>query len=176
MDQGEGLGRQDPELNADGDRPTALDRLLDVASRLQELATSCSETATRQERVERLLTLLDELAFRIAQLPEGSPSASDVRPALPDYKAMRALVSAGCPELGRYATVPCDGFEASLQVGDAVDDLTDILLDLAEIRRRYEASGAEEAAWYARFLYRAHFGYHLVEVRRALFHHLRQGA
>ena len=53
-----------------------------------------------------------------------------------------------------------DAFEPAVTAGDAVDDLTDIAVDLQEVLDR-SGKSTDDAIWHFRFGYQAHWGRHL---------------
>ena len=54
-------------------------------------------------------------------------------------------------------------------VGDAVDDITDIVGDLSEALWRYTAVGPDDAHWYFRFSYETHWGRYLHDLRSYIY-------
>lgn len=64
-----------------------------------------------------------------------------------------------------------DTSDAKPGLGDALDDLVDIELDLEQVLRRWELS-EEDAVWHFGFLFRAHWGQRL----RSLQLHLHERA
>lgn len=58
--------------------------------------------------------------------------------------------------------------ESEIGVGDAVDDLADIAMDLAGVAWRFEHTSAADALWHYEHLYRIHWGEHLRDLQRFL--------
>lgn len=117
-----------------------------------------------EARLQHLRRTLDRLAVAYHAL-ETSPVPTEEHPApeRTEYGTMRARFAAAFPDLGAYHAVqdvapPADPAEVTL--GDALDDLTDIALDLEEVLARARVS-VEDALWYFRFLFDAHWGTHL---------------
>ena len=75
------------------------------------------------------------------------------------------------PNLGFYGVIfdPLKLPPEEPVVGDAIDDIADIVSDLSEILWRHEMLGEEDANWHFRYLYEIHWGRHLHELRHYLF-------
>lgn len=65
--------------------------------------------------------------------------------------------------------------EATVTVGDAIDDLTDIALELYEVHWRWCHTSANDAIWYLNLSYHAHWGMHLRALQLYLFAKEREG-
>lgn len=87
----------------------------------------------------------------------------DCGPDPPDwsYVERRALVTARFPGLGFY-DLP------DIRVGDATDDLADIIGDLAAATWRRQNTSDENALWHLLFTHQSHWGQHLEDLRRYL--------
>nr|NUR37992.1 DUF5063 domain-containing protein [Sphingomonas sp.] len=69
------------------------------------------------------------------------------------------------PELGHYAVAePPELPPKEAMVGDAIDDLADIVRDLQEVVWRAEHQSENDARWYFRLLFQIHWGRHLREL------------
>jgi hypothetical protein len=117
-----------------------------------------------EEKGARLKLALDRLAlayhfaeykFDETDYPDGPRK---------DYSALRKTVEAIFPDYSRYNT-PSEISEkigkAEIYVGDAIDDITDIALDMYEVRWLWENTSVENALWQFRFGYESHWGMHL---------------
>jgi hypothetical protein len=60
--------------------------------------------------------------------------------------------------------------KADLVVGDAVDDLTDIILDLLEIKWRAETNSENDAWWYFELIFYSHTQQHLIDLLNFMKH------
>ncbi len=80
---------------------------------------------------------------------------------------IRENVSKNFPHFGLYYNL-MDLHELlkkpNLVVGDAVDDLTDIILDLLEIKWRNENNSEQDAWWYFEFSFYSHTQQHLIDL------------
>jgi len=73
-------------------------------------------------------------------------------------------------DLGYYHVVmpaPPD-CQADLMVGDAMDDLHDIIADLSEIVWRWQETSEADAIWHLRLSFEHHWGRHAVNLRSYL--------
>jgi hypothetical protein len=89
-----------------------------------------------------------------------------------DYSVRRARVSQRFPRLGYYniASDICgQPGEGNVNVGDAADDLADILGDLSEVVWRWENTSREDAIWHLQLTYRYHWGGHLRSLQLFLY-------
>ncbi len=55
-----------------------------------------------------------------------------------------------------------------MAIGDAIDDLTDIINDLLEIKWRFEHTTEKQTLWYFELLIRIHSEQHLVDLLKYL--------
>jgi hypothetical protein len=145
-------------------RPPALDtagaNTLEAARTLLALLDA-KDTADVLET--RLRLALDELAVAYAVTPEPSYSTEYPESARGDYAAMRERCASAFPGLGWYHAVVVllsSAVEPTVSNGDALDDLTDIALDLEEVVERSKTS-IEDAVWHFRFGFQTHWGRHL---------------
>src|SRR4029077_20178099 len=94
------------------------------------------EAMSSEDRMTRLRRSLDRLAY-LEHDVSYTFDERDYRDApRKDYSAMRQLVAAHFPELGFYNTpdsVTQDIAETKISVGDAIDDISDITIDLYEV-------------------------------------------
>lgn len=109
---------------------------------------------------ERALTsVLDRLALaaRLTRLPDET---TDLEAPSGDYAGLRARIAARFPEYGLYRAPSLD-LEGEPLVGDAIDDLTDIALELLDVAWIDEHAGESDALWHFRFGFETHWGSHL---------------
>ncbi|BBN94157.1 hypothetical protein DEIGR_102366 [Deinococcus grandis] len=115
-----------------------------------------------------LADLLVDLRQEVQGLPFGVPDADDLpREA---YRDLRARIARAWPEPGFYdpatgrALGHCD---LPAEIGDALDDLTDLTLDLGTALALADTDEADALAW-LRFSHDAHWGDHVQDVTRHL--------
>jgi hypothetical protein len=127
---------------------------------------------TEELRLVALTEALDRLAMSYHQTLDAWSDNEVGAPESSEYWDRRAKIASRFPELGYYATiVPGPPDNLAGMVGDAIDDLADIKSDLNEVVWRAENVDLDDAIWYFRYLYRIHWGRHLMELRNHL--HLR---
>ncbi|GAA5435490.1 DUF5063 domain-containing protein [Deinococcus aquaticus] len=112
-----------------------------------------------------LADLLSDLRREVQALPFGVPDADDLpREA---YRDLRASIAGAWPELGFYD--PATGRALSLcdlpaEIGDALDDLTDLALDLGTALALADTDGAAAALAWLRWSHDSHWGDHVQDV------------
>ena len=77
-----------------------------------------------------------------------------------DPKKLRAQVAARFPNYGLYRAPGVEP-EDEFLLGDAIDDLGDIAIDLAEVAWLWENAGESAALWQFFFGFESHWGSHL---------------
>ena len=84
---------------------------------------------------------------------------------------LRKVVSAHFHDLGYYNTpssITQQLGEAEIEVGDAIDDLTDIAIELYDVLWRFDHTSADDAFWYFTNSYSTHCEQHLRELQLCL--------
>ena len=119
-----------------------------------------------------LACALDQLAAAYHHIPDAQPSPSLQEPPEKDHAARYRMIGQRFPDYGYYAVAnPAVALDEKPLVGDAVDDLADIVDDLEEASWRFDHLGQDDAHWYLRLHY-FHWGRHLREL--SLYLHVRQ--
>ena len=80
-------------------------------------------------------------------------------------------MSAHFAELGYYNTpssITQQIAEAKIEVGDTIDDITDIAIELYDVMRRFDHTSADDALWYFNNSYSTHWEQHLRELQLCL--------
>lgn len=109
-----------------------------------------------------LYRALDNLAMAYHATPDIEPDTSDVEAPRRDQSELRRELSPRFPKLGYYNALDTDRpLGAPALVGDAIDDLVDIVQDLMEVVWLFENSHINDAHWTFRFGYEHHWGQHL---------------
>ncbi|MCP3163123.1 DUF5063 domain-containing protein [Myxococcus qinghaiensis] len=127
---------------------------------------SVIERSLRPEHREVVLReALDRLALasHFAEAPLDGRSAS-WSPPHPADDSLRARIAPLFPGLGYYnvASELAERVgESPLVVGDALDDLVDIVKDIQAVVTCWETAGEAEALWLFRFGFTSHWGTHL---------------
>jgi hypothetical protein len=124
-------------------------------------------SADKTERLRALGAALDQLSYAYAAAAETPFVDGEDPPYRYDHEAMRDRVRGAFPTFGYYAVVdPVPDPQAEVTMGDAIDDLADIALDLEPIVWLWDQDRQGEAAWYFQLTYRQHWGTHLHDLRR----------
>lgn len=123
-----------------------------------------------------LVCALDELVSAYHNTPDSFDELDDKEAPATDYDRLSALLSKRFPDFGFYAVAdPLDMRLEALGVGDAIDDLADIVLDMQETLWRYENVSEADGNWYFRFSY-YHWGVHIRSLSLYLCHLLHRQA
>jgi hypothetical protein len=88
-----------------------------------------------------------------------------------DYNTILENVKSNFPDFGWYSTVlDSNKMEPNIEIGigDELDDLTDIIKDLLEVKWRMENTSEKDAIWYFELLMRSHSEQHLVDLLKRL--------
>lgn len=117
---------------------------------------------------EALAAALDELAAVAHRVPPGRMGDDTPDPPDGDTAILRDLAKARFPTLGLYAAAdPLRLTDAQPLIGDAIDDIADLALDLRSVLWLAEHAGMEAACWQFHLL-RFHWGAHLHQLRLCL--------
>ncbi len=108
-------------------------------------------------------------------LDESSDDKQYPEPPSFDYDKIAKNVQFNFKKFGYY-NIPLEITEnigeTGLSVGDAVDDLSDIIRDFLGINWYYENTSLGNAIWYFKFLFKTHFGLHLINLMMYLHNYL----
>ena len=108
-----------------------------------------------------LVRTLDELVSAYHDTPDSFDESNDKEAPAGDYDRVSALLAKRFPDFGFYAVAdPIDMKLEAPGVGDAIDDLADIVLDMQETIWRFENVSEADGNWYFRFSY-YHWGIHI---------------
>jgi len=120
------------------------------------------------DRLQALAEVLDRLAFAYHRTPETSVEDAADPPEAAPYRQRREAAVRAFPNFGFYTGMKALDRHPPPEesVGDAIDDLAELAIELQQIRWRWENNGPEDAAWHFRFGYRSHWGRHLHDLRR----------
>lgn len=120
----------------------------------------------------RLAYALDRMAAAWHAAPEGQRIYPGIDPPERDLAALRAFLEARFPDYGFYRAadlrVPGDSPQG---IGDAIDDLLDLVLDLSAAVWLADQVDLDDGHWHLHLLH-FHWGRHLRDL--ALYLHMRQ--
>ncbi len=88
-----------------------------------------------------------------------------------DYKQILKNVKSNFPSFGWYSTIiDITQVEPNVKtgIGDALDDLTDIIKDLLAVKWRMENTSEMDALWHFEFSMRTHSEQHLLDLLKYL--------
>ena len=122
------------------------------------------EPDSKLENLSELISALDKLAISTHQIEYVFDDTDYSDNSCFEYSEIRVKVENRFPDLGLYniALDVCDKIgDTQIATGDAIDDITDITLDLLRIRWRFENTSKNDALWHYELLFRTHWGRHL---------------
>ncbi|MFD2565632.1 DUF5063 domain-containing protein [Aquimarina rubra] len=104
---------------------------------------------------------------------EGNvPDDEEEYPEAPEFnfEKISNTIRSNFPELGFYQNVsdPFDLEKPDNGLGDANDDLSDIIKDLMEVQWRFQNTSEVDAIWYFEFIMRNHSERHIVNLLKTL--------
>ncbi|WP_299260677.1 DUF5063 domain-containing protein [uncultured Aquimarina sp.] len=87
-----------------------------------------------------------------------------------NFEKISNTIRSNFPKLGFYQMVldPFDMIKPDNGLGDANDDLSDIIKDLMEVQWRFQNTSNVDAIWYFEFIMRNHSERHLVNILKTL--------
>ena len=124
-----------------------------------------------KDRTQRLRCSLDRLALIQHDISYTFDERDYPDTPRKDYNVLRKVVSAHFHDLGYYNTpssITQQLGEAEIEVGDAIDDLTDIAIELYDVLWRFDHTSADDALWYFTNSYSTHWEQHLRELQLCL--------
>jgi hypothetical protein len=126
-----------------------------------------SENHEPEENEKRVLFLLDKIAFLIHEAKPEEEYEGDEIPET-DYMTLRKEVEGRFPNWGYYNSakdVTQNIAETSITVGDAIDDLTDIVSDLKAVLWCLDNENENNALWQLQDSYSGHWREHMFNLR-----------
>ena len=88
-----------------------------------------------------------------------------------NYNEIKENIKSNFPDLDWYSMVlDSNKMEPNIEIGigDELDDLTDIIKDLLEVKWRMENTSEKDAIWHFELLMRTHSEQHLVDLLKRL--------
>ncbi len=122
------------------------------------------DVVNKEKVLEKHLVKFYSLYFDISFEFDGNAYPDFDKSTLPE---IRKNVEANFKEFGLYRTVldfdDLYNFEA-YGIGDAIDDLTDIVYDLLEIKWRIENNSVADGLWFFQLIFNSHTQQHILDL------------
>ena len=143
----------------------------EILEAVKQFLSLVEQGGPAEKREKSLRLALDRLAlaYHFAEAPTDDRTHPE--PPRTDYQELRARIAPLFPRFGFYNAL----LDITVKVGtpevgvaDAIDDLTDITLDLQEVLARWETTSEEDALFHFRFLFETHWGGHLRSLQQYL--------
>lgn len=118
----------------------------------------------KEELLERHLVKIYDLYFDIEYKYDDTDFPDFNKSQLPD---IRHNVSSNFEDFGFYKTILDINDIDNLQghaIGDAIDDLSDIITDLLEIKWRIENNSLADGLWYFQLIFNGHTQQHILDL------------
>ena len=148
--------------------------VIDPLQAVDLLAEEISGAIATSADVMRLIRAIDALVYSLHSIGSEIPAVEEIEMAPPrsDYREAYEAIRRRYPSLGHYwlalHPVMQEGAEGERAVGDAIDDLADILAELRDVRWFRERSGRKDALAALRARYDMHLWMHLHSLRQYL--------
>ncbi len=141
---------------------------MDVQKIVKEFLSFTQNEKPQQNDLNELITLLDKLALSTSTIVYKFDETNYPAPPEIDSGKIREKVEKKFPEFGFYNVV--DDFvenigDSEILVGDAIDDISDIVHDLEEVVWCFENTSKDDALWTFEFSFNSHWGKHLRDLQ-----------
>jgi len=125
-------------------------------------------TVSIEENEERLSLVLDQLAFGYHYITYNFDNKEYPEAPEQDSKTLRQLIVTRFPNYGYYNSP--DEFtsniaETKVVVGDAIDDILDITIELKDVMWCWQNTSIDDALWHFKNGFDTHWGLHLRELQ-----------
>jgi len=145
---------------------------MDIKKTIEEFLLITIQSKTAQEDLFALIAVLDELACSTNNVNYVFDETDFPDSPQQDYQQIREKVRNAFPTLGYYNTAQetSENLEATeVVVGDSIDDITDIAIDLNDVLWCYSNTSENDAMWHYLNSYKTHWGKHLRELQLYLY-------
>ena len=145
-------------------------------NRIKTLITQLTEfginpNVDSNDKIQDLRILLIGIYLEYLNVkPEFDVSDYDESPDY-DYNEINQNVKSNFPDFDWYSMIlDSNKLEPNIEIGcgDELDDLTDIIKDLLEVKWRMENTSEKDAIWYFELMMRTHSEQHLVDLVKRL--------
>ena len=136
---------------------------MNIKQSIQKFVNFCLNDPLTETTLENLLKNLDFLVIVVHDL-EYEFDVNDY-PENPNikYEYIATIINNRFPNLGYYNSVLDISeklTETEVAIGDATDDLTDIIIDLKNVLWCYKHTSEADALWHLQHSYESHWGTH----------------
>lgn len=148
-----------------------VERYSELSPVIGSIVESClhSQPAKDQE-IRKIFNWLDQLALALNLIDEYTGEIEDTSEEPPyDYQSVRDKITKRFPDWGFYNecnSVTSEIATTELIVGDAIDDIADIVLELLRVQWFAENVSEHEALWHLHFGFKHHWEDHLLGAKR----------
>lgn len=127
-----------------------------VADTIHRLLDLTNQPPQGQNDIDQLVALLDELAFLSHRIAYEFDETEYSDPPEKDLHAYLRIAQAWVPkEVGEFPL-------------DATVDLAELLMDMADLKWRFDHTSEDDALFYFELGYRSHWGHHLRGLQKSL--------
>jgi len=145
---------------------------MDIKNAVNEFVNYVLNEDTQIRDLEELIRLLDKLAFATHFIKANFDEKEYPDAPENNYEEIYKKISKRFPALGYYniaGNISDRISECDLQVGDAIDDITDIVGDLKEVLWCFDNTSESDALWRYVNGFKMHWGRHLRELQLYLY-------
>lgn len=139
--------------------------LIPTINEIVKFGLQPSLTVTDKEKLlERHLVKIYDLYFDIEYKFDETDFPDFDKSQLPD---IRRNVESNFKDYGYYKTTldiyDIDNLKDNA-IGDAIDDLSDIIIDLLEVKWRFENNSLADGLWYFQLIFQSHTQQHILDL------------
>ncbi len=131
---------------------------------ITEFESVCTDASLSTDtRMARLMLAIDNLLVDVQNAPDTHDPRDFPEPPKQVYSELYGQISNLFSNIGHYNCVMDISENISqtdVLVGDGIDDLVDIMLDLQQVKWRFENTSESDAFSHYRLLFRSHWGLH----------------
>lgn len=141
---------------------------MEIETEINNFLNLILEPDSKLEDLNELILALDRLAISSHEIEYKFDEADYTDNSNFEYSVIRQKVEKRFPNLGLY-NIALDVSEktgnSEIATSDAIDDITDITLDLLRVRWRFENTSINDALWHYELSFRSHWGRHLRDLQ-----------
>jgi len=145
---------------------------MSIEKEIETLISLVEAPDKNDDVIETLIHSLDKLTFQVHEAEFAfDENEYDDAPEI-NYGELRTVVEKKFPKLGYYHT---SDFEepteknGEVSLGDAIDDIVDIVADLKDVKWYFENTSKNNAIWHFVTGFRSHWGGHVRELQTYLY-------